>query len=138
MNRYIKEATMVRSNPLVLVVDDEPHMRNVLQRILENEGYGVVTAPNGDRALRVVKELEPDIIVLDVMMPGIDGREVCHKARALSKAIQIIYFTAKIGPNNPVELKELRREADGFIAKPATSKQILSKVGSVLQSSHRD
>jgi len=124
---------MVVDSPLVLVVDDELHMCNVLRRILKQEGYQVITAPDGETALRLVKESKPDVVLLDLMMPGIDGREVCRRAREFSTTTQIIYFTAKVELANPLELKELRHEADAFIAKPATSRQILSKVGRVLQ-----
>lgn len=122
---------MVTSSPLVLVVDDEIHMCHVLRRILEKEGYKVITAPDGEKALRLTKEKKPDVILLDLMMPGINGREVCQRVREFSTKTQIIYFTAKVEPD-PLKLRELRSEADAFIAKPATSKQILSKVSSVL------
>ncbi len=128
---------MVTGNPLVLVVDDERHMCNVLSRILEKEGYRVITAPNGERALRLIKQKNPDVILLDLMMPGIDDREVCRRVREFSTATQIIYFTAKVEPLNPLKLKELRSEADAFIAKPATSRQILSTVDRVLQGAHQ-
>ena len=128
---------MVTNSPLVLVVDDELHLCNVLRRILEKGGYEVITAPDGETALRLIKEKNPDIILLDLMMPGINGREVCRRVRASSTTTQIIYFTAKMEPVDPLELRELRSEADAFITKPATTKQILSKVSSVLQDSHQ-
>ncbi len=118
-------------NYRVLVVDDELHICNVLRRILKKEGYEVITAPDGETALQFTKEEKIDVILLDLMMPGIDGREVCRRVRQFSKTTQIIYFTAKVMPTDP--LKELRCEADAFITKPATSKKILSKVSGVLQ-----
>jgi two-component system alkaline phosphatase synthesis response regulator PhoP len=124
---------MVTGSHLVLVVDDELHMCNVLRRILEKEGYKVITAPDGETALRIIKEKKPDVILLDLMMPGIDGREVCRRVREFSTPTQIIYFTAKAEPIDPLKLKELRSEADAFITKPASSKQILSRVSRVLQ-----
>ncbi len=124
---------MVTNGTKVLVVDDELHLCNVLRRILEKEGYKVITAPDGEAALQFTEEEKPDVILLDLMMPGIDGREVCRRVRQFSTATQIIYFTAKVMPTDPLKLKELRREADAFITKPATSKQILSKVSGVLQ-----
>ncbi len=127
---------MVTSNPLVLVVDDELHLCNVLCRILEKEGYKVITAPDGETALQLTKEEKPDVILLDLLMPGIDGREVCRRVRQFSTVTRVIYFTAKVMPTDPLKMKELRREADAFIAKPATSQQILSKVSGVLQGAH--
>ena len=126
---------MVTNSPQVLVVDDEPRLRNILRRILRQEGYRVTTAPDGETALRLAKEKKPDIVLLDPVMPGTDGREVCQRVRQLSTATQIIYFTADVEPFKPLKLKEFRSEADAFITKPATSKQILSKVSSVLQGS---
>ena len=123
---------MVTSSPLVLVVDDELQMCNVLQRILTVDGYKVITANNGEVALKLVKEKKPDLILLDLMMPGIDGREVCRRVREFHIKTQVIYFTAKV-ESDPLALKELRSEADAFITKPATSKQILSRVSSVLE-----
>ena len=123
---------MATNNPLVLVVDDEPRMCDVLRRILKQVGYKVITAPDGETALRLIPEKNPDVLLLDLLMPGIDGREVCRRVRELSTKTQIIYFTAKVEPD-PAKLKELRSEADAFIAKPATSKQILSRVSRVLQ-----
>ncbi len=123
---------MVKTNPLVLIVDDELHMCNVLRRILKKEGYMVITAPDDKTALQLTRESKPDVILLDLMMPGIDGREVCQRVREFSTKTQVIYFTAKVEPD-PLKLKELRSEADAFIVKPATSKQILSSVNRVLE-----
>ena len=122
---------MATSNPLVLVVDDEPRMCDAIQRILKKEGYSVIRAPDGETALRLMKEKNPAVLLLDIMMPGIDGREVCRRIRELSTKTQVIYFTAKV-EQDPTKLKELRSEADAFITKPATSKQILFRVSRVL------
>ncbi len=72
---------MITSNPQVLIVDDELPMGNVLRRLMEKEGYGVITAPDGETALQFFREEEPDVILLDLIMPGIDGREVCRRVR---------------------------------------------------------
>ena len=124
---------MVTSKPLVLVVDDEYHICHALYRILEKEGYQVITALDGETAIQLTEEKKPNAILLDLVMPGLDGREVCGRVRELSPETQVIYFTAKVEPSDPLELRELRREADAFITKPATSKQILSGVNRVLQ-----
>lgn len=127
---------MVTNSAKVLVVDDELHLCNVLRRILEKEGYQVITVANGETALQLTEEEKPDVILLDLLMPGIDGREVCRRVHQFSTVTQIIYFTAKVMPSDPLKLKELRREADAFITKPATSQQILSKVNGVLQGAY--
>jgi len=123
---------MAASSPLILVVDDEINMRNILRRILEKEGYQVLTAPDGETALRIIKAREPEVILLDLMMPGIDGREVSWRVREFSPSTRIIYFTAKTELTSPLKVKELHKGADAFIAKPATSKRILSMVDNML------
>ena len=128
---------MTMDSPHILVVDDEPHLRNVLYRILERAGYRVTTAPDGETALGVVQEQEPDLVLLDIIMPGLDGREVCRRVHELSAATQVIYFTGKALPSDAGKRAELRREADAFLPKPATSKQVLDRVGNVLQGARR-
>lgn len=120
-------------NQLVLVVDDELHLCTVLSRILKIEGYKVITALNGEKALRLVKEKSPDIILLDIGMPGMNGREVCRRARELSPTAKIIYFTGRADSVEPAKLRELHGEVDAFVAKPATGKQILSAISGVLK-----
>ena len=122
---------MTNNRHEILVVDDELHMCNILRRILESEGYQVIIASNGKKALQLTREKEPDLILLDLMMPGINGREVCRIVREFSPDTRIIYFTARVEADSQA-LKELRDEADAFITKPATSKQILSRISSVL------
>lgn len=123
---------MTTSDHLVLVVDDEPHMCNVLRRILKKEGYNVITAPDGVAALRLTKQKTPDLILLDLMMPGIDGMEVCRRVREFSGTTRIIYFTAKVELTDTFKFEQLQSGADACIVKPAASKQILSTIGSVL------
>jgi two-component system OmpR family response regulator len=125
---------MIR-RPRILVVDDEPHLRKGLRRILSEEGYEVMTAPDGETALALATEKKPDIVVLDIMMPGMDGREVCRRLREVAAEVKIIYLTAKVESTGPLQSKHLRGEADAFIAKPATSKRILTKIESLLHSS---
>ncbi len=125
---------MSMNNQTILVVDDEPNMCNILRRILEAEGYKVKMAYDGTKALKLTKKEKPDLILLDIVMPGIDGREVCQEVRKVSAATQIVYCTAKAEPIiSPQRLRELRSEADAFIAKPATRKQIISNIRKVLQ-----
>ncbi len=124
---------MVADSAYVLVVDDERHLCNGLRRVLEKEGYEVSTAQDGLTALELVDQRTPDVILLDLMMPGLDGREVCRRVREVAPAIQVIYFTAKAEPIDAAVFRQLRTEADAFISKPATSRQILSKVSSVLR-----
>lgn len=122
---------MAPRDNVILVVDDELHMCNILRRILEREGYKVITALNGETAIRITEEKKPDVILLDIMMPGIDGIEVFRRIRKMSTTTRIIYFTAK-AELDTFKLKELKSSADAFIVKPAASKRILSTISNVL------
>lgn len=123
---------MATSATHVLIVDDEPHIRTALRRILELEGYRVDTAADGQSALDLVKNEAPDLLLLDIMMPGISGREVCQEVRRIAPAAKVIYFTAKAEPMNPSALRALGQEADALLAKPSTTRRIVSKVKEVL------
>ncbi|MBL7165077.1 MAG: response regulator [Dehalococcoidales bacterium] len=124
---------MVTGNAEILIVDDEPHLCDVLHRILTREGYQVRTAPDGETALELCRQKAPDVLLLDVMMPGMDGREVCRRVRESEVATHIIYFTARTDSAGLPKLRQLRHEADALIAKPCTTKMILSKVRNVLE-----
>ncbi len=81
----------------VLLVDDEPNILRALEFLVKQEGYDVVKATNGEQALGLVQSFRPDIVVLDVMMPGLDGYEVASRIRANSafQNLSIIFLTAK-------------------------------------------
>jgi DNA-binding response OmpR family regulator len=125
---------MMTRRPQILIVDDEQHLRNGLRRILSEEGYETMIAADGETALKLAEKKKPDIVLLDIMMPGMDGREVCRRLREVAIEARIIYLTAKAEPNVPLHARDPRGEADAFIAKPATSKRILAKIKSVLHS----
>lgn len=125
---------MITRRPKILIVDDEPHLRNGLRRILNEEGYEAMTAADGETALKLAEEKKPDIVLLDIIMPGMDGREVCQRLREVAAEAQIVYLTAKAEPNGPLYAKYPRGEPDAFIAKPATGKRIISKIESMLHS----
>ena len=121
----------MKNHSTILVVDDEITMCLVLKRVLKKAGYGVGVAVDGTEALNYIRDKKPDAVLLDLMMPGMNGREICQRIRIISPSTRIIYFTAKVELDLQ-KLKELRREADTLISKPATSKAILSGVSSVL------
>ena len=118
----------------VLVVDDEPYICLALRRILEREGYRVTTVDSGEAALEVVARDEPHVVLLDIMMPGMDGRETCRRIRATSAAAKVIYLTGKADAYGESTSKGLRAEADGLIPKPATKEQILQEIQQASQS----
>ena len=124
---------MVEDNTQILIVDDEPSICSALHRILSIEGYQVRTALDGETALKLCREKAPDVLLLDLMMPGMDGREVCRRVRKSATATHIIYFTAKTDSADPPGLRQLRHEADALITKPCTVKTLLSKIQSVLK-----
>lgn len=125
---------MGKSDKMIMVVDDEPTMCRILERILSGEGYRVVVAMDGKKALKLFQEHHPDVTLLDLMLPGISGREICRRIKKTSPTTKIIYLSAKAVPTSTAELRELKSEADGYISKPATSKQILAGIKKVLGS----
>ena len=126
------EARMHTGTQHILIVDDEPHLCTGLRRILELEGYDVTTAHDGETALHAAAARQPDLVLLDLMMPGMDGREVCRKLREAGNPARVVYFTAHSQPTSLTGSRELMQEADGVISKPATGRRIVSKVRSVL------
>ena len=124
------------SNTKILVVDDEPYICDVMRRILEIGDYRVSTTTDGKTALELVKEDGPDVVLLDLMMPGMDGREVCRRVREIAPETRIIYFTGTV-EFDASQSKILSREADAVILKPATSKIILSTISKVLKNTRK-
>lgn len=118
------------SSPLILVVDNEPNLCGVVQRILEREGYRVVIAHDGNTAMELIHHSHPDMVVLDMLLPGIDNAEFCRRIREVSTC-RIVYFTARAHFSSTRRLCSYK-EADGFIGKPASIKRILSVVENTL------
>lgn len=116
----------------ILVVDDEPFALSILERLLKQEGYSVQLANNGQEALKGCSKFKPDLVLLDLMMPGMNGEDVCRELRKIATDAKIVYFSAKQFVNRFPSFAEPSCQPDGFIAKPASSKIILSTVRSVL------
>jgi len=119
----------------ILLVDDEPSILLSLEFLMEQEGYDVQTATDGDEALQAVSEKLPDLILLDIMMPKRDGFEVCQTIRANPewKETKIILLTAK-GREVDQE-KGLALGADDYVTKPFATQELVKKVKMVLESS---
>ena len=117
----------------ILVADDETDILTGLARVLENVGYQVYTATNGNEAVQKAAELVPDLILLDVLMPGMDGKEV--KARLNSDSalaeILVIFLSAKKDTNDKLDGFQL--EAEDYITKPFEIVELLARVRSVLR-----
>ncbi|UCG51088.1 MAG: response regulator [Candidatus Latescibacterota bacterium] len=117
----------------ILVVDDEPHIIQILKFTLEKEGYQVYTAENGQVALECIQEIEPNLVILDIMMPVMDGYEVCRKMREDFKMNQIpvIMLSAKGDPLSRVE--GLEGGANDYLVKPYSNEELLLRVKNVLE-----
>ncbi len=114
----------------VLVVDDEPTVREVVQHYLEREGYRVHVANDGPGALAALAAETPDLIVLDLMLPGVDGLDVCRQVRATG-ATPIIMLTAKGHESDRIVGLELG--ADDYVVKPFSPRELVARVRSVLR-----
>ncbi|MEW8626749.1 MAG: response regulator [Candidatus Thiodiazotropha sp.] len=117
----------------ILVVDDEPNIVLSLEFLMKKEGYNVTTASNGVEALEFIKQLRPDLVLLDVMMPRMDGYEVCQAVRddpELS-SVRIIMLTAR---GRDVERdKGMALGADDYVTKPFATRELVEKVNSLLE-----
>ncbi len=117
----------------ILIVDDEPSIVVPIQFLMEQQGYSVVIAENGHDALDMIYQYTPDLVLLDIMLPGIDGYEVCEIIRLNPKLrdIKIIFLTAK---GREVEIaKGLALGADAYITKPFSNAELVAKVKMVLE-----
>ena len=118
------------SKQTILVVDDEPKLVAVLRAYLEGDGYQVVTAGDGREALDQFRRARPDLLILDIMMPELDGLEVCRRIRQESN-VPIIMLTARVEEVD--ELLGLRLGADDYVTKPFSPRAILARVQAVLR-----
>ncbi len=115
----------------ILVVDDEPGIRRYLQANLEDEGYTVLVATDGPEALKAFEMEQPDLVVLDITMPGMDGFEVCRRIREWSQT-PIMMLSARGNVDDKV--KCLNLGADDYITKPFDPDEVLQKVRTAIQS----
>ena len=123
----------------ILIVDDEPTNVDMLSQELDEEGYKLLTAYDGEEALIKVQEYQPDLILLDVMMPNVDGFTVCRILKGSGKTILIpvILLTALRAHEDRV--RGIEAGADDFISKPFDRDELLAKIRSLLrQKRHRD
>ena len=117
----------------ILIADDEPDILEIIQFNLQAEGYEVATAKNGDEAIEMAKKHQPDLIILDIMMPGKNGIEVCKILRTQPnfKNTLIIFLSALSDENT--EISGLETGADDYLTKPIRPKILVSKVHSLFR-----
>lgn len=122
----------------VLIVDDEKDIRDLLAYNLSKEGFAVLTASDGNEALKMIKDHPVGLVVLDIMMPGLDGYEVCKQIRANEEKanLPILFLTAKSAELDQVLGLELG--ADDYIQKPVSPRILVARVKSVLRRSNEN
>ena len=121
--------------PRVLVVDDEPNIRELVQVALKFHGCMVSTAANGSEAMRQADTVKPDLIVLDVMLPDIDGFEVCRRLRAAGNEVPVIFLTARDTSSDTVT--GLAIGGDDYVTKPFSVEALVARVRAVLRRAAR-
>jgi two-component system response regulator MprA len=115
----------------ILIVDDDSRVTNALRRTLTYEGYHVSTALDGRTALEIARTKSPDLIILDLMLPGIDGLEVCRRLRAVENGVAILMLTARDAIADRVVGLEIG--ADDYLVKPFALEELLARVKALLR-----
>lgn len=118
----------------ILVVDDEPHILDLLRAYLEREGYEVHVAERGEAGLQLARDLAPDLVILDVMLPGLDGIEVCRRLRQFSDAY-VLMLTARAEEIDRVVGLEVG--ADDYVTKPFSPREVVARVRAMLRRPRR-
>jgi two-component system KDP operon response regulator KdpE len=121
---------MTTKKPTVLVADDDPRLLKLIQRNLELANYRVLTVADGPSVLKQAESEEPDLYVLDVMMPGLDGREVCRRLREFSIA-PVLMLTAKDSEDDKVA--GLDAGADDYLTKPFGAQELIARVRALVR-----
>jgi DNA-binding response OmpR family regulator len=127
--------TMTAADPLVMSVDDESGILRLIDAELSSQGFRVITATNGEDALRLAEEHRPDIAVLDIMMPGISGLEVMRKLRERG-SMPVILVSAK--NTNLDKVRGLELGADDYISKPFDPEELSARIRAVLRRAQVD
>ncbi len=119
-------------NKKILVIEDDPIALRFARYTLQQEGYQVITAPNGLEGLSKAQTQNPDLIILDIMLPGVDGFELCHRLRATTGTarIPILMLTAKAQESD--RQTGFQVGADDYLIKPVQPSEIVSRVNALL------
>ena len=122
----------------ILIVDDEPGVVVAIQFLMEQQGYTVLVAKSGEDALEEIYRYKPDLAILDIMLPGISGWEVCEivRLRPEYRNVKIVFFTAK---GREMEIaKGLALGADAYITKPYSNAELVAKVKELLETTYEE
>lgn len=119
----------------ILLVEDEENIRDIVKMNLEMEGYEVITAGDGKRAIKLTKDQHFDLLILDIMIPEINGIQVCEQVRLRNATVPIIFLTAKDNPADKIE--GLKRGADDYVTKPFNLEEFLLRVNNLIRRSSR-
>jgi CheY-like chemotaxis protein len=130
----MRNNTQPINRPKVLVVDDEPNILMSLEFLMKKKGYEVFIARNGGEALEIIRKQLPQVVVLDIMMPEVDGYEVCELVKSDSSLqhIKVIFLTAK-SKESDIE-KGYRLGADLYLTKPFSTRKLMQHIGEFLNS----
>jgi DNA-binding response OmpR family regulator len=123
---------MPKPKPCILAVDDDVQVLSLVRDTLEMEGYRVITADSGEAAVAAFEQQPPDLVVLDIMMPGIDGYAVCRRIRSSSR-VPIIMLTGM--GSDEEKVRGLDAGADDYVAKPFSVEELLARARAVLRRS---
>ena len=116
--------------PTVLVVDDTAFMRSVIREILSSEGFEVAEAENGKAALEIYENIRPDVVTLDIIMPGMDGIEVLKRLKEIDPNVRVIMCTA-LGEEQILK-RAIKMGAKGYVVKPFQPDKVVEEVKKVL------
>jgi DNA-binding response OmpR family regulator len=120
----------------VLVVDDDPAITSVLKRGLSYSGFAVETASSGTEGLELARDRPPDVAVLDIMLPGMDGLELLRRLRAADSQLPILFLTGRDAPSDQVQ--GLEQGADDYVTKPFTFEVLAARVRALLRRREAD
>ncbi|SNX52683.1 response regulator transcription factor [Thermoanaerobacterium sp. RBIITD] len=114
----------------ILVVDDEKKILDVVKSYLEHEGFTIITETDGANALNIFKKENPDLVILDLMLPGLSGEEICERIRNISK-VPILMLTAKVEEEDKVNGFSIG--ADDYLTKPFSPRELVMRVKAILR-----